>query len=422
MASSSKLKLLLLASEWGSKRDGLSIFHRELAIQLAKRPDVQVSVFVPQCDQEEKDSALKKNVTLIQASRGPEFYDESKLFPFPPKDLQIHCVIGHEVSLGLQAKIIQEIRNCKWVQFVHTDPEDLGMSKAYPGAMSKAQKKDREVDLCKMADLVVAVGPKLKDAYRSFLRCRAKDQNLLVFTPGIFSEFDNAVQRKQEGDKFRVLVFDRGDTEGFSLKGVDIAAEAVGLLKDEVNFIFLVPPGKKQDEVASLLKECNVPPKCLTVRNIDCWESYKQLLSEVDLAIMPSITGEFGFAALEGISANLPVLITDKTGLGQVLKKVPFGSQYVVSSDDVMEWVKKIQKILHKGYERRLEEAQILLDNYAKTYNWEEQCSVVVDMIRNMPNGTYENKQTKEKPSILHARNPVIPLSFVSSVLFCFLY
>ena len=65
MASSRKMKAVLLASEWGSKLGGLSTFNRELAIQLAKHPDVQVSVFLPKCDQEGKNVALNNNVTLV---------------------------------------------------------------------------------------------------------------------------------------------------------------------------------------------------------------------------------------------------------------------------------------------------------------------------------------------------------------------
>ena len=245
MASPTKVRLFLLASEWGSKRGGLSTFNRELAIQLAKRSDTQVSVFVPRCDQEEKDAALKKNVTLIQAKRRPGVHDEIKLLCFPPKDLQIDCVIGHGVVLGHPAQFIQEKCNCKWVQFVHTDPEELGMFKNYSDAISKGEKKHRdEVALCELADCVVAVGPKLADAYRSYLRFCEKDQNMLVFTPGIFGEFDNAVQSKQEGGKCRVLAFGRGDAEDISIKGYDIAAEAVGKLKN-AHLIFVGAPDKE---------------------------------------------------------------------------------------------------------------------------------------------------------------------------------
>ena len=39
------IKVTILASEWGSSKGGLSTISRELAIQLAKFPNVEVTVF-----------------------------------------------------------------------------------------------------------------------------------------------------------------------------------------------------------------------------------------------------------------------------------------------------------------------------------------------------------------------------------------
>ena len=53
------------------------------------------------------------------------------------------------------------------------------------------KKKDKtEVDLCEMADQVVGIGPKLSEAYRSYLRGCQKDDHVLNFTPGVFEEFE----------------------------------------------------------------------------------------------------------------------------------------------------------------------------------------------------------------------------------------
>jgi len=65
------------------------------------------------------------------------------------------------VKLGRQAQVIRESRKCKWVQVVHTDPEELGMFKSYPNPISKGEEKHVvEVELCEMSDFVVGVGPK----------------------------------------------------------------------------------------------------------------------------------------------------------------------------------------------------------------------------------------------------------------------
>ena len=384
MASSNKMRVVLLASEWRTKRDELSTFNRELAIQLAKHPDMQVSVFLPRCDQDEKSEAqLNHNITLVQATRRPGF-DETQWLCSPPKDLQIDIVVGHGVELGRHAPVIRESHNCKWVQFVHTDPEKREMFQDCSDAISEgAEKKHRdEVELCVSADFVVAVGSKVAEAYQSYLK---KDQNVFVLTPGIFSDLSDIPQSSQDGSKFRVLAFGHGSAEDLSLKGLDIAAKAVANLNDAC-FIFV--GAKKQDEIARRLKEYNIPQSRLTVISFpEIREHLKQQFSEVDLAIMPSRTEGFGVVALEAMSAGLPVLVSANSGFGEAMMKVQFGSYCVVHSEDADTWVRDIDKVLIKERGLRLDEAETLRDSYAKKYRWEEQCRDLVEQMRGMLKG-----------------------------------
>ena len=61
-------------------------------------------------------------------------------------------------------------------------------------------------------------------------------------------------------------------------------------------------------------------------------EKLARLFCEVDLVIMPSRTEGFGLAALEALSAGLPVLVSGNSGLGEALQEVPYGSNCVVES------------------------------------------------------------------------------------------
>lgn len=381
MASLKKVKVVLLASEWSSKLGGISTFNRVLAIQLAQNPKVAVSVFLPECDQTERDAAKNNNITLVQAKPRPGI-DKVLWLCHPPKDLEIDFVIGHGVVLGRPAQIITENRSCKWIQFVHTDPEELGMFKDYADAVSKGEEKHQmEVNFCEMADFVVAVGPKLAESYRTYLRYCGKEQDVFELTPGIFSEFSNVLQSMQEGGKFRVLSFGRGDAEDFHLKGFGIAAKAVANLND-AHLIFVGAANKEQDKVAARLKKCNLPLNRLRVRAyMDKRESLNQLFSGVDLAIMPSRTEGFGLAALEALSAGLPVLVSANSGFGEALGKVPFGSGCVISSEDDGVWAEEIGKVMKKSRVTRLEESKLLLESYAKKYNWQDQTRDLVDKI-----------------------------------------
>ena len=210
------LKVTLLASEWGSAKGGLSTVNRTLAILLARHPQVDVTFLVPEfaCCEEDKRDTGRYTIALREAQRRPGFPDPLDWLICPPKDLAIDIVLGHGAKLGKQAQIIRESHSCKWAQVVHTTPEELGMYKNYDRAVAKGDEKNKaEVDLCKLADLVVAVGPKLMEAYSSYLRSCKKHQDIIQLTPGTFHDFLTTRQATRDGNKFKVLTFGRGDSE-----------------------------------------------------------------------------------------------------------------------------------------------------------------------------------------------------------------
>ena len=198
-----------LASEWGSSKGGLSTMNRELAIHLAKCPEVEITVFLPQCSQMDKKEAHENSVRIVEVTRRPGF-EQLEWLCFPPANLEIDIIVGHRVKLGKQAQIIKDFKKCKWIQVVHTDPEELGMFKSYSNPISKGEEKHKtEVELCEMADSVVGVGPKLSEAFRSYLRSSNKDDNVLNDTPGVFEVLEAVNQVPNEIQQR--LVFGRGD-------------------------------------------------------------------------------------------------------------------------------------------------------------------------------------------------------------------
>lgn len=113
-------------------------------------------------------TASEHNVRIVQAKELPGF-EEAVWLSFPPKDLMIDFIIGHGVVLGKQAQIIRDSHNCEWMQVVHTVPDELAVYKNYCDAIPKGEKKQwDELKLCQMADVVVAVGPKMSST-RPFL-------------------------------------------------------------------------------------------------------------------------------------------------------------------------------------------------------------------------------------------------------------
>ena len=380
--SSRKLRVTLLSSEWRTTKGGLSTINRELAVQLAKHPSVEVSVYLPQCSEEDKQVARDNNVRLIKAREMPGLEPNFWLSCLP-EDHAVDCVIGHGAVLGRQVQFIKRTHPCcKWIQVVHTAPEELGMYKEYEERISKGEKKHQvAVELCKLADQVVAVGPKLAEAFSGYLRPCGKDQDVLNLTPGIFSEFADVKQASQELGSFSVLVFGRGDSEDFQLKGYDIAAQAITELKDTTyRLVFVGATSGEEEKVADVLLKQGIDRSQLKVRRFnESREKLADLFCEVDLAVMPSRTEGFGLAALEALSAGLPVLVSGNSGLGEALKKVPFASSCVVQSEDPKDWANAIKAVRGKDRKLRLKEAKIVQGEYAEMYSWQDHCNRLVE-------------------------------------------
>ena len=382
----------MLSSEWRSSTDGdLSTINRELAIQLAKHHDVKVSVFLPLCSEDDKRNAASHNVQLIEADRVPGL-EPVLWMSSVPRNHAMDCVIGHGVHLGRQIPLLKQNQNCKWIQVVHTAPEELGM---YKNISEGEQLQETEVALCEMADQVLAVGPKLADVYKRYLRPGKKEQNVFDLTPSIFSEFLDVEQATEERRTFGVLVIGSGDSsEDFNVKGYDIAAKAIAELKDKsYQLRFVCAPKGKGDEIAGKLLQHGISRNQLIVRSFnDSREVLAKLFCEVDLAIMPSRTEGFGLTALEALSAGLPVLVSGNSGLGEALKKVPCGSHCVVDSEDPKDWASAISAVCQKDRDVRLAESKHLCEKYLEKYSWEKPCRDLVERIWNLTFGKMFNK------------------------------
>ena len=385
------LKVTLLSSEWKSSTNGdLSTINRELAIQLAKHPNVDVSVLLPNCSGEDRSSAESHNVKLIEADKTPGVEPVLRLSS-PPRDHTMDCVIGHGVHLGQPIASIKRNPNyshCKWIQVVHSAPEEDGM---YKNISEGEKMQETEIQLCKMADQVITIGPKLAEAYKCYLCPVKQEENVFDLTPSIFSEFLAVEQATKQRRTFRILVIGSGDScEDFNVKGYDIAAKAIAELKDESYKLKFVCAAGGKGDIADKLLHHGISRNQLIIRSFDdSREVLADLFCEVDLAIIPSRTEGFGITALEALSAGLPVLVSGNSGLGEALKKVPLGSQSVVDSEDPKDWAKEIKRVRQKERDVRLSESRFLREKYLEKYSWEEPCKSLVIKMKNLVFGKF---------------------------------
>ena len=355
---------------------------------MAKHPNVEVSVFLPQCSEEDKRDADSYNVKLIEAVKLSGFEPVDWLASLPDGHA-MDCVLGHGVALGRLIPLIKKNPNyshCKWIQVVHTAPEEIGM---YKSISEGQQMQQTEIELCKMADQVVTIGPKLTDAYINYqLRT-----DVFKLTPSIFTEFLNVQQASDERRRFCVLVTENGDCEDFSVKGHDIVVKAIASLKDKsYQLKFASKQRGKEDELANKLLQCGIGRNQLMICSFDeNRETLANLFSAVDIAILPSKTEGFGLSALEAISAGLPVLVSGNSGIAEALREVPNGSQCIVDSEDPADWARAIKAVCNKKRNVRLAEATILRENYLQQFNWKERCAFLIEKMYNLAFGKFSH-------------------------------
>ena len=364
--------------------------NEQFLLELAQNPQVRVTGFVPKHTPKQKDHARKLNIELVDA-KDITGYSAVELLAYPPDSLDIDILIIHSYGrdLGRQAQIIKDTKKCQWVNVVHTVSEDLekflDKKSADPAANDEITEHELQTILCEKSDLVIAIGPKVTEAYRSALLFSGKDESVITLNPGIFEEF--LVERRKikgSGKIFRVLL--SASSKYFLVKGCDIATKAINLLQDSsYRLIFVRQPKDNEDELKKKFLGLEINQHQLTFkessRSIYFW---KRLLCEVDLVIKPSRTEGFGISGLRAISADLPVLVSGNCGLGMVLMKLPSGAQHVINSDDPQAWADAIKNVRAKAMQVRREESEQLRKDYMQQFNWKMQCDEIVKKMFSM--------------------------------------
>ena len=389
-SSTNKLKCTILASRYYFSNG--APFIRELAKQLAKFKQVQVSVLVPEdtrYNEYEERKAKEIGVTIVKAKKQPGFFDSIEWLNYPPADLKTDIVIGVGEQLGKVAQNWKMQYQCKSIQFACGNDWERVYHDTINGYLEgmtvRHIKRFRGLSLS--ADIPVAVGPKTADKLTASLRSKGKQ--VFSFTPGIISQFSSLTHATKDGTNFRVLFVGGSNPDNFQEDGLELAAKTMAELNDKSYHLICVGAGKEtQQQFATFFHQSGVPKRQFEMRNLpQTDEEWKDLFGEVDLAIMPSGDEEFGWDALLALSAGLPVLVHEESGFGKALKVVEFGQAAIVDSDDPKEWASRIKKVKETDRKTRLEQAALLHSKYDEKYSWAKQCGALVAMMCMMASG-----------------------------------
>lgn len=295
-----------VVDEWFSRKGGISTFNRELCRGLGRLGyRVLCLVTEPFANEEEDDAALS-GVKLLRR---------------PPEDAP-DVLLGHDHISGAQALELKRTRypRSRAVLLIHTGPDEIEWHKDAADeklSASAATKAEAQAKVASGADLVFGVGPVLTDQIHDALRRRKlRNTHVHELLPWLLP-----VESADASPPRRAQCLLVGRPEHVRLKGIDLAVRALERLGDP-------PPlylrGASHGTTAALREKLQSRLGAnLRVQLFDPDEARNSdAFRGATVVLMPSRSEGFGLVGLEAISYCVPVLVSAKSGLGEVLLKL----------------------------------------------------------------------------------------------------
>ena len=324
-----RLRIFSVGTEWSSGHGGLSTFNRQLCIALAATgADVTFLAIAPG-ESEVAEAAAAFGVRLVAARATPGVEEREWLARRPANlapNYKPDFVIGHGRITGPAAVRLAEdvFPGAKRLHFLHMTPDEIEWHKFDREVPAGQRAEDRtrlELDLARSAYRAIAVGPRLHNRFLRDLH-PAGTPAPLRFDPG-FDPTAVADRAPPPGAPWKILLLGRAEDE--KLKGIDIAAAAIGRAVHRrahgLPGIELVVRGAKSADADGLrTRLLSAPGLHVTVRVYSTDpETLDRDMRSSSLVLMPSRSEGFGLVGLEAIVSGTPVLLSSQSGLAELL-------------------------------------------------------------------------------------------------------
>ena len=199
-----------------------------------------------------------------------------------------------------------------------------------------------------------------------------KRDNLIVVYNGIdiqkyISAISSPLLKCISGENSKTLLM----VAGFRYqKDQDTLIKAVALLPSHYH-VFLVGDGERRADLEALICKLGVKDR---VHLLGIRMDVPELLKAADIIVMSSHWGGFGLAAVEGMAARKPIIVSDVAGLGEIVR----GYGLVFEPGNLDDLISKIKELEDAGYyfdvaDRCMKKAQEfdisrMVDGYERIY------------------------------------------------------
>lgn len=308
-----------------------------------------------------------------------------------PASFDPTLLIGHgHVTGPIAAAMRAAYPKARRIHFFHTAPFGIEPHKdgggGYYGAKAAA-KEDLERQLGASAEIICAVGPRLSREWRNNLNGKFPGNRIYQIVPDMPS---HKLVDPAPANECLIL----GRMDDWRLKGVDIAARAVALLSASNGEHGLRPRlvirGVEQGagahleaELRNLIGDLSVELR-LKEYTADA-DTLLQDLRSAAVVLMPSREEGFGLVGLEALGAGVPVLVSDQSGLADLLVERKDGVGCVVAvtrnlDRDSPVWAEAVKRSLASKPDA-FKEAREFADRYrAEKYMEKTVAAIFADL------------------------------------------
>ncbi|XP_078608865.1 uncharacterized protein LOC144880518 isoform X2 [Branchiostoma floridae x Branchiostoma japonicum] len=388
--------VLLIHDEYGTSKGEISTINCQMGQTLTKAKAVVycTALRVPKQDQEAAD---RDGVTLI----GPVQLDKESVptldwlthyhsVHYPNLPPGITCIIGHAPITDAAARNIWEERypQADLMTFTHVLPEDTEYYKGGRKAMKAWEKEKDMLDKIDNTKAAFSVGKRIYGHFDTMYKGGKRPQSHHIFLPKP-SDIFLATDVRPGGEQKVVLSICRVK-KVVKLKGHDLLGQSIREVVKEVKNLRLRVRGISEDDWEASKKiledNLNSPDLNPTLLPYGTQEDIRDDMMTAHLVLMPSRSEPFGLVGLEAIAAGIPVLISDKTGLAEMIndliaqRKLSAEHRNIIvetsvndsgRAEDVKRWADRIKDILNHS-DSEFEKAARLKRELVESRYWEE--------------------------------------------------
>ncbi|XP_066304387.1 uncharacterized protein [Branchiostoma lanceolatum] len=395
--------VLLVGDEFCTSKGGISTINLNVARMLTAAGAEVYATVLEATEQDERD-AERDEVKLLKPCLDADSSAKPSLewltvyhkhhFPHIPPD--ICCIVGHVDVTSRAARKIKEERfpHAKLAMFGHVAPEETEHYKSDEKALGMGRKEASIQEDIGKADVVFSVGARIHRHYDRFLRRNRVDHYIFLPEPSkVFREANVSFDEESENvRKPERAVLSSGRVRDVEmLKGHDLAAGAMDKVAERLDGEYtlrLRVRGIDENDfkeskriLEEKLRSGRVKP---TLLPYGTQEEIRRDMENCHLVLMPSRAEPFGLVGLEAIAAGVPVLISEHSGLAELIEELsdrlgqPKFRHCIVkmkgdtaTDGDAEKWAERIEDVL-KNARSEFAEARAFREKLLASKYWEE--------------------------------------------------